>query len=121
MRRAGTAPPVTGRFVLSRHVLMRTMAIGPIVFLAAFILVVTQTLIEVIPDLEALTRFVLWLWLVITLPIAVTVLVNLLTSPSPRQLARRSALHLLDTLADVLLAGANAPSGAGQGRSARAD
>ena len=82
--------------------LMRTMAIGPIAFLASFLLVVTQTLVDVIPNLEALTRFVLWLWVVVTLPIAVTVLVNLLTSPSPRQLARQSALHLLDTLANVL-------------------
>jgi len=85
--------------------LLRTMAIGPIAFLAGFLLVVTQTLIDVFANLEALTHFVLWLWVVVTLPIAVTVLVNLLTSPSPRQLARQSAIHLLDTLADVLRRG----------------
>jgi multidrug resistance protein MdtO len=82
--------------------LLRTMAIGPIAFLAGFILVVTQTLIDVIPDLEALTHFVLWLWVVIMLPVVVTVLVNLLTGPSPTQLARRSSLHLLDALTDAL-------------------
>ncbi len=49
--------------------LLRTMAIGPIAFLAGFVLVVTQTLIDVIPNLEALTRFVLWLWVVVMLPV----------------------------------------------------
>ena len=82
--------------------LLRTMAIGPIAFLAGFILVVTQTLIDVIPNLEALTRFLLWLWVVIMLPVVVTVLVNLLTGPSPRELARRSSLQLLDALAGAL-------------------
>ena len=85
--------------------LLRTMAIGPIAFLAGFILVVTQTLIDVIPNLEALTRFLLWLWVVVMLPVAVTVLVNLLTGPDPTRLARQSALHLLDTLAEVLRRG----------------
>jgi len=82
--------------------LLRTMAIGPIAFLAGFLLVVTQTLIDVIPNLEALTRFLLWLWVVVMLPVVVTVLVNLLTGPNPTQLARQSALHLLDALSDAL-------------------
>lgn len=82
--------------------LLRTMAIGPIAFLAGFLLVVTQTLIDVFPNLEVLTRFVLWLWVVVVLPVAVTVLVNLSTGPSPTQLARRSSLHLLDALAEAL-------------------
>ena len=82
--------------------LLRTMAIGPIAFLAGFILVVTQSLLDVIPNLEALTRLLLWLWVVVMLPVAVTVLVNLLTGPSPTQLARQSALRLLDALAEAL-------------------
>jgi multidrug resistance protein MdtO len=82
--------------------LLRTMAIGPIAFLAGFVLVVTQTLIDVIPNLEALTHFLLWLWVVVMLPVVVTVLVNLLTGPSPTQLTRQSSLRLLDALADAL-------------------
>ncbi len=82
--------------------LLRTMAIGPIAFLAGFILVVTQTLIDVIPNLEALTRFLLWLWVVVMLPVVVTVLVNLLTGPNPTQLVRQSSLRLLDALAGSL-------------------
>ena len=97
--------PLMGASCFLGMFLMRTMAIGPIAFLSGFLLVVTQGIIDVIPNLEALTRFILWLWVVITLPDAVTVLVNLLTSPSPRQLARQSALHLLDALADALRCG----------------
>ena len=33
--------------------LMRTMAMGPIAFLSAFLLVITQSVIDDIPDLEA--------------------------------------------------------------------
>jgi len=85
--------------------LLRTMTIGPIAFLSGFMLVITQSLIDVIPNLEALTRLVLWLWVVVILPDVVTLLVNLLTGPSPVRLARRSALHLLDALADALSRG----------------
>src|SRR3954471_17541339 len=48
--------------------LSRTIAIGPIAFLAGFVLVVTQTLADDIPNLEALTHLVLWLWLVVMVP-----------------------------------------------------
>jgi len=89
--------------------LLRTMAIGPIAFLAGFILVVTQTLIDVIPNLEALTRFLLWLWVVVMLPVVVTVLVNLLTGPNPTVLARQSSLRLLGALADALRRGQGRP------------
>jgi multidrug resistance protein MdtO len=86
--------------------LMRTMTMGPIAFLSGFILVVTQSIIDVIPDLEALTRFVLWLWVVVLLPDVVTVLVNMLTGPNAARLARQSALQLMATLADALRRGA---------------
>jgi multidrug resistance protein MdtO len=85
--------------------LMHTMAIGPIAFLAGFLLVVMQSIIDTLPNLEALTRFVLWLWLVVLLPDVVTVLVNLAAGPNPASLARRLALRLIETLADALRRG----------------
>ena len=85
--------------------LMRTMAMGPIAFLSAFLLVITQSVIDDIPDLEALTRFVLWLWVVVLLPDVVTVLVNMLTGPNPARLARQTALLLMEALADALRRG----------------
>jgi multidrug resistance protein MdtO len=85
--------------------LTRTMALGPVAFLASFVLVLSQTLIDEIPSLEALTRFVLWLWVVVMVPVTVTVLVNLLIGENPGRLTRRTAVRLLRTLAAALRRG----------------
>jgi multidrug resistance protein MdtO len=85
--------------------LMRTIKLGPVPFLASFILVLSQTLIDGIPSLEALTRLVLWLWVVVTVPIALTILVNLLIGEHPARLARRTARRLLGDLATALRSG----------------
>ncbi|HTO80968.1 MAG TPA: FUSC family protein [Methylomirabilota bacterium] len=89
--------------------LTRTMTLGPVAFLAGFVLVLSQTLIDEFPTLEALTRFVLWLWVVIMVPVAVTVLVNLLIGETPSGLARQTALRLLATLAAALRQGEAVP------------
>ena len=85
--------------------LLRTMKLGQVAFLASFVLVLSQTLIDVFPTLEALTRFVLWLWVVALLPDVVTVLVNLAIGENPARLARRTALRLLGDLAASLRSG----------------
>jgi multidrug resistance protein MdtO len=56
----------------------RTFALGPISFLAGFVVVLLQTLVDDVPSPEALTRATLWTWVVIFVPVAVTVIVNLL-------------------------------------------
>src|SRR5258708_7420067 len=61
--------------------LLRTMAIGPIAFLAGFLLEVTPTLIDGLPNLQALTRFLLGLCVGVLLPGVVTVLANLPNGP----------------------------------------
>jgi multidrug resistance protein MdtO len=83
----------------------RTMALGPIGFLAGFVLVLSQTLIDVVPTLEVLVRLVLWLWVVVLVPDAVTLLLNLATGESPARLARRTALGLLRSLEEALREG----------------
>jgi multidrug resistance protein MdtO len=86
--------------------LVRTSTLGPIAFLASFVLVLTQTLIDDVPSLEILTRFVLWLWVVVALPATLTVVVNLIRGENPATLARKTALRLLDTVT-VMLEGRN--------------
>jgi multidrug resistance protein MdtO len=76
--------------------LARTSTLGPVAFLAGFVLVLTQTVVDDFPSLELLTRFVLWLWIVAMFPAVLTTLVNLIHGENPAQLARRSALRLLD-------------------------
>jgi len=55
----------------------RTFALGPISFLAGFVIVLLQSLVDDVSSLEALTRATLWTWVVIFVPVAVTVIVNL--------------------------------------------
>ncbi|UPG88194.1 FUSC family protein [Luteibacter aegosomaticola] len=54
----------------------RTERIGPVVFLAGFLLVVTQTLVDQIPDAEALTHLLLWLLLILGVACALVPLVE---------------------------------------------
>jgi multidrug resistance protein MdtO len=56
----------------------RTFALGPISFLAGFVIVLLQSLVDDVPSPEALTRATLWAWVVVFVPVAVTVIVNLL-------------------------------------------
>jgi multidrug resistance protein MdtO len=97
-------PLMAGSTFLGMFIL-RTMETGPITFYASFVMVVTQSIIDDFPSLEALTRFVLWLWVVVLLPDVVTVLINLLTSPQPALLARQQALTLMEAVSAVLRCG----------------
>ena len=94
--------PLMAASTFAAMFLVRTMALGPVAFLAGFILVLSQTLIDRIPSLEALTRLVLWLWVVVTVPVTLTVLLNLAIGETPARLARRVALDLLGVLARSL-------------------
>jgi multidrug resistance protein MdtO len=83
--------------------LARTSALGPIAFLAGFVLVVSQTLVDGIPSTEALTRLVLWLWVVVMFPATLTTLVDLAFGRNPGRFALQTGLRLLDSVAVTLL------------------
>ncbi|WP_020173557.1 FUSC family protein [Methyloferula stellata] len=85
--------------------LSRTMSLGPVAFLAGFIIVLSQTLIDVVPNLEVLTRLILWLWVVVMVPNVLTIVVNLAFGENPAELARRTAKRLLNELAAALRSG----------------
>ena len=82
--------------------LVRTSALGPIAFLAGFVLVVSQTLIDVIPSTEALTRLVLWLWVVVMVPATLTALIDVAFGRSPGRVALQTSLRLLDSVTATL-------------------
>jgi multidrug resistance protein MdtO len=56
----------------------RTFALGPISYLAGFIIVLLQSVIDDAPSSEVLTHLTLWTWVVVCVPLAVTVIVHLL-------------------------------------------
>jgi multidrug resistance protein MdtO len=82
--------------------LSRTITAGPVAFLLGFLLVITQTISDVLPNTEALTRFLLWLWLVAAGPAVLTVLVDLWGGPNPGKILRASAVTLLDSVSLAL-------------------
>ncbi|MGH8159901.1 MAG: FUSC family protein [Rhodanobacter sp.] len=82
--------------------LSRTSTLGPIAFLSGFVLVLSQTLVDDMPSTEALTHFVLWLWVVVVTPVLTVIVLNLLTGESPVSLARQRAAALMDAVADYI-------------------
>jgi multidrug resistance protein MdtO len=83
--------------------LARTSKLGPIAFLAGFVLVLSQTLIDGIHSTESLTRLVLWLWVVVMFPATLTTLVDVAFGLSPGNLTLETALRLLDSVSAKLL------------------
>src|ERR1700733_15184175 len=57
---------------------VRTFALGPIAFLAGFVTVTMQSVVDDVPTTEVFTRTTLWLWVVVVVPVIVTMLINLL-------------------------------------------
>ncbi|RUL62256.1 FUSC family protein [Dyella dinghuensis] len=80
----------------------RASPLGPIAFLAGFVLVLSQTLLDDVPTTEFVTHMVLWLWVVVAIPASITVLANLLTGESPVVLARNRAAQLMEQVAGYI-------------------
>jgi len=88
--------PVMAMATFAAMFTTRTFALGPITFLAGFVIVLLQTLVDDVPSPEALTRATLWTWLVIFVPVAVTVIVNLLFGQGAAAFMERSVRKVLD-------------------------
>jgi multidrug resistance protein MdtO len=73
----------------------RTFALGPISYLAGFVIVLLQSLVDDVPSPEVLTRLTLWTWVVVCVPIAVTVIVNLLFGQGAVAFMNRSVRNVL--------------------------
>jgi multidrug resistance protein MdtO len=80
----------------------RTFALGPVTFLAGFVIVLLQTLVDDVHSTEALTRITLWAWLVISIPVAITVIVNIVFGQSAVALLDRSVRKILQELETAL-------------------
>jgi multidrug resistance protein MdtO len=83
----------------------RTFALGPVSFLAGFVIVLLQTLVDDVPRPEALTHATLWAWVVVFVPVAVTVIVNLLFGQGAVALIDRTVRKVLKELETSLADG----------------
>jgi multidrug resistance protein MdtO len=84
---------------------VRTFALGPISFLAGFIVVTMQSVVDQVPNPEVFTRTTLWLWVVVVVPVAVTMLINLLFGPVASAVAERGVRKVLTELEAALTSG----------------
>jgi multidrug resistance protein MdtO len=77
---------------------VRTFALGPISYLAGFLVVLVQTLVDDFPNPEVVTRLALWTWVVVLVPIATIVTLNLAFAPASRVLLERTWCRILSEL-----------------------
>src|SRR5882724_1170566 len=84
---------------------VRTFALGPISFLAGFLVVTMQSVIDEVPNPEAFTRTTLWLWVVVVVPAFTMTLINLLFGPQGAAVAERGVRKVLTDLEAALTRG----------------
>jgi len=77
---------------------VRTFALGPVSYLAGFVVVLLQSIVDDMPSAEKLLRLCLWAWVVILIPIATIVMMNLAFAPASRVLLGRTWRRLLSEL-----------------------
>ena len=73
----------------------RTFALGPVSYLAGFIIVLLQSVVDDARSPEALTHLTLWTWVVVCVPLAVTVIVSLLFGQGAVTFMNRTVLKVL--------------------------
>ena len=84
---------------------LRVFALGPITYLAGFVVVMLQSVVDDVPSPEKLTRLTLWMWVVLLVPITITVILNLAFGPSIVLLTRRNVRKVLSEMEAALIAG----------------
>src|SRR6266851_484714 len=84
---------------------VRTFALGPISFLAGFVVVTMQSVVDDVPNPEVFTRTTLWLWVVVVVPVLTTILINLLFGPLASAVAERGVRRVLTDLEAALTRG----------------
>src|SRR6266481_9513174 len=84
---------------------VRVFALGPISFLAGFLTVTMQSVVDDVPSPEVFTRTTLWLLVVVVVPVMVTILTNLLFGPLASAVAERGVRKVLTDLEAALTRG----------------
>ncbi|HEY2676647.1 MAG TPA: FUSC family protein [Steroidobacteraceae bacterium] len=83
---------------------VRVFALGPITYLAGFVVVLLQSVVDDVPSPEQLTRLTLWVWVMLFVPIVTTFILSLVFGPSVELLREREFKRILSELADGLRA-----------------
>jgi len=74
--------PVMAAVLFAAFFFSRVSAIGPLAFGIGFVFAATQSIAELMPDAEYLVHSLLWLWVAIAYPIALSVLITRILVPN---------------------------------------
>jgi multidrug resistance protein MdtO len=95
--------PVMAGLVFTGMFLSRVFVIGPLGFVLGFFTALQQTFLEGVANTDVLVRTLLWLWMAVVYPIAITIFINQILLPAdPWPALVRALQHRLDIVADVL-------------------
>src|ERR1700761_1958940 len=73
--------------------LMRVLKIGVVFYIVAIIVIYVQSFVDQTDQADLLIRAVLWVWIAVNYPIALTLLVNTLLLPAEPQLQLQAEIH----------------------------
>jgi multidrug resistance protein MdtO len=89
--------------------LMRVLKIGVVFFIVAIVVIYVQSFVDQTDQADLLIRAVLWVWIAVNYPIALTLVVNTLLLPAEPQLQLKAEIHrqlaALDTRLTQLIDG----------------
>jgi multidrug resistance protein MdtO len=99
-------------FALGMYI-SRIFALGALGFGLGFVLLITQSTVDLYPSGELLLRDTLWIWAALSFSITVVILVNVLVLPArPLALLREEVIYRLRFVADNLVVHQAAPASA---------
>ena len=88
---------------------MRVLKIGVVFFIVAIVVIYVQSFVDQTDQADLLIRAVLWVWIAVNYPIALTLVVNTLLLPAEPQLQLKAEIHrqlaALDTRLTQLIDG----------------
>jgi multidrug resistance protein MdtO len=84
---------------------VRVFALGPITYLAGFVIVLLQSVVDDVPSPEQLTRLTLWVWVVLFVPIAITLILNILFAPGVGLLRNREFKRIVGEISGSMREG----------------
>jgi multidrug resistance protein MdtO len=93
--------------------LLRVLKIGVVFFIVAIVVIYVQSFVDQTDQADLLIRAVLWVWVAVNYPIALTLVVNTLLLPAEPQLQLKAEIHrqltaLEGRLTQLIDGGANA-------------
>jgi multidrug resistance protein MdtO len=83
----------------------RTFALGPLTYLVGFVVVLLHSLIDDVPSPEAFTRATLWVWVIVAVPVTLTVVMHMVFGHGVQLSARRLLRRVLEELRGAIAQG----------------